>query len=144
MNHDNIIANQLAGMSLEEAIFQHGYSSGYERGKREATAPRLPKPFIAKFVRIEGIMSIAAWHKDHERFVDDAGDFHPADQVEWLDEQPAAGREEDAVAFAEELWDNHSVLIGEDIFTLEQYANREVMKKDDFMKAIAAFKQHNP
>lgn len=51
---------------------------------------RLPKPFIAKFVRIEGIMSIAAWHKDHERFVDDAGDFHPADQVEWLDEQPAA------------------------------------------------------
>lgn len=61
-----------------------------------------------------------------------------------LDEQPAAGREEDAVAFAEELWDNHSVLIGEDIFTLEQYANREVMKKDDFMKAIAAFKQHNP
>lgn len=56
---------------------------------------RLPEHFIAKFVRIEGVMSIAAWHKDHERFIDDAGDFHPADQVEWLDESgtPAAGSE---------------------------------------------------
>ena len=38
---DQIVANQVAGMPLEEAIYQAGYSSGhdigYERGKREAT-----------------------------------------------------------------------------------------------------------
>lgn len=50
---------------------------------------RLPPHFQSVFVRIEGVKSIAAWHKDHERFVDDAGDFHPADQVKWLDESPA-------------------------------------------------------
>lgn len=39
-DHDQIITNQVAGMPLEEAIFQsgyiRGYDAGYERGKREA------------------------------------------------------------------------------------------------------------
>jgi len=52
---------------------------------------RLPQHFRAVFVKIEGTKSVAAWHKDHERFVDDAGDFHPADQVEWLDERGEKG-----------------------------------------------------
>lgn len=38
-DHDQIIANQLAGMSMEEAIFQAGYTSGhnagYDRGTRD-------------------------------------------------------------------------------------------------------------
>lgn len=36
MNRDNIIANQLTGMSLEEAIFQHGYAAGHEAGCEKA------------------------------------------------------------------------------------------------------------
>jgi hypothetical protein len=38
-DHDQIVANQVAGMPLEEAIFQSGFTRGhdvgYERGKRE-------------------------------------------------------------------------------------------------------------
>lgn len=63
-----------------------------EQGARWVKATtRLPHHFRAVFVKIEGTKSVAAWHKDHERFVDDAGDFHPADQVEWLDESGENG-----------------------------------------------------
>lgn len=34
INHDRVIANQLAGMSLEEAIFQDGYSAGVDFEKK--------------------------------------------------------------------------------------------------------------
>jgi hypothetical protein len=67
---EQIVANQLAGMSLEEATFQSGYSAGhdtgYERGKREAvrTGPKWVKasefkheagmPYHAKDSRSKG------------------------------------------------------------------------------------------
>lgn len=46
---------------------------------------RVPEDSKEKFIRIEGTMSIGKWHKQHEMFMDFSGDFHPADQVEWLD-----------------------------------------------------------
>ena len=49
---------------------------------------RLPQAYEALFVKIDKTKSIASWNPHHEMFVDDAGDFHPADQVEWLDEAP--------------------------------------------------------
>lgn len=45
---------------------------------------------------------------------------------------------------AEELWDRHSRLIGEDIHTLEEYAGREVMLGGDFIKAIKEFIKKTP
>lgn len=36
INHDRVISNQIAGMPLEEAIFQDGYSAGVEFEKRRS------------------------------------------------------------------------------------------------------------
>jgi hypothetical protein len=47
---------------------------------------RLPQAHEKLFIKIEGTMSIGVWHPHHDLFMDDSGDFHPADQVEWLDE----------------------------------------------------------
>jgi hypothetical protein len=38
----------------------------------------------------------------------------------------------------DEVWDDHSVLIGDDIDDLSYWAGREVMDKDNFSKATAA------
>src|ERR1044071_6020936 len=44
----------------------------------------------------------------------------------------------------EELWDQHSILIGEDIDDLSYWSGRDAMKKEDFIKAIApiSYKLH--
>jgi hypothetical protein len=57
---------------------------------------------------------------------------------EILDESPAAGREE---VDPQEIWDEHSALIGDDIDDLSYWAGKEVMKKEDFLKALQQFKQ---
>lgn len=79
---------------LESMQPQHPVSAGWVKA-----ADRLPQSFQAIYVRIEKVKSIASWHPHHERFIDDAGDFHPADQVEWLDETGQSNKE--AVEFAE-------------------------------------------
>jgi hypothetical protein len=37
------------------------------------------------------------------------------------------------------LWDEHSALIGEDIDDLSYWSGKDVMKKEDFLKAIATY-----
>jgi hypothetical protein len=66
---------------------------------------RLPQAHEKLFIKIEGTMSIGVWHPHHELFMDDSGDFHPPDQVEWLDE---SGEKEDWISVEErlpELWE---------------------------------------
>lgn len=58
---------------------------------------------------------------------------------EWYDESPAAAREEDD---PQELWDEHSALIGDDIDDLSFWAGREVMRKEDFFKALKQQKEN--
>jgi 8-oxo-dGTP diphosphatase len=50
---------------------------------------RLPQAHESLYIKINKGKSIGSWHPHHEMFVDDAGDFHPADQVEWLFEFPS-------------------------------------------------------
>lgn len=52
---------------------------------------------------------------------------------------PAAAREEDD---PQELWDEHSALIGDDIDDLSFWAGREVMRKEDFFKALKQQKEN--
>lgn len=73
-----------------------------EKGARWVRASeRLPGAHAAVFVKIDSkTKSIASHSPFHEDFfVDDAGDFHPVDQIEWLDE--AADVSNDSIAFAE-------------------------------------------
>jgi hypothetical protein len=51
-------------------------------------------------------------------------------------------KENDAVD-VDELWDEHSALIGDDIDDLSYWAGREVMKKKDFEKAIDEYQKQN-
>lgn len=122
MNHDNIIANQLAGMSLEEAIFQHGYSSGhdvgYERGKREATGPRwvrgIPTEHKPYFARVESVLVGGGIYDaiitpientDHWWAYGCAFRFslHESRIIEYLDESNTPEQQSDAVAFGDWL-----------------------------------------
>lgn len=60
---------------------------------------------------------------------------------EWLDEsgQSKEGNKEEPDI--DELWDEHSALIGDDIDDLTFWAGRTVMKKEDFEKAIEEIKK---
>lgn len=40
---------------------------------------------------------------------------------------------------AEILWDQHSALIGDDLDDLSYWSGRDVMKKEDFLKAITEY-----
>lgn len=93
-SYDQIIANQVAGMPIEEAVYQAGYSAGhdigYERGKREAAqqgavwvkaSTRLPASWHLKCVRfIHTRLPLL----DTEAFLE----HNPknVDLIEWLDE----------------------------------------------------------
>jgi hypothetical protein len=100
----------------------------------------LPQSNESMFVKIEGKKSVASWNPFHQMFVDDAGDFHPADQVEWYDESNEQPEQKGAVDI-DELWDEHSALIGDDIDDLSFWSGRTVMKKEDFVKAIETYQQ---
>lgn len=51
--------------------------------------------------------------------------------TEWLDESPSA-----PLADADELWDEFSEHIDDDIFSLETVAGSTVMRKNDFYKMM--------
>lgn len=105
LNQDRVIANQVAGMPLEEAIFQDGYSAGIEFEKnREWTGA----VWVKVSDRLPGYETPVKWRdgKDHSHATDGKiALIHMAKPFltgwEWYDEGTAAGREEDAVEFAE-------------------------------------------
>lgn len=47
---------------------------------------RLPDDRHYRFVRIEGTMSIAAYRKEQDTWMNESGDWFPSDQITWLDE----------------------------------------------------------
>ena len=57
-------------------------------------------------------------------------------------EQPVDQKENEAID-VDELWDEHSALIGDDIDDLSYWSGKEVMKKEDFTKAIQQFQKQN-
>ncbi|HEX6431805.1 MAG TPA: hypothetical protein VF008_29140 [Niastella sp.] len=61
-------------------------------------------------------------------------------RAEWLDESgtAAVGREEIDI---DELWDEHSELIDDDIDSLSRWAGSAVISREQFNKVIAKFKQ---
>lgn len=64
-----------------------------------------------------------------------------ANDVEWLDESPSKEGNKDREVSIDELWDEHSALIGDDIDDLSYWSGREVMKKEDFIKAVEQYNQ---
>lgn len=52
-------------------------------------------------------------------------------------EDIAAGREEDAVAIVEELWDEHAEYIDDDIDSLSRWAGSTVVDKEQFKTIVA-------
>lgn len=46
----------------------------------------LPKSGKEVFMKIEGTRSIGRYSEHHDLFINESGDFFPADQIEWLDE----------------------------------------------------------
>lgn len=46
----------------------------------------LPDSGKEVFMKIEGARSIGRYSEHHDLFINESGDFFPADQIEWLDE----------------------------------------------------------
>jgi hypothetical protein len=55
---------------------------------------------------------------------------------------PIEQKENEAVD-VDELWDEHSILIGDDIDDLSYWSGKEAIKKEDFIKAIQQYKKQN-
>lgn len=133
INHDRVIANQVAGMPWEEAIFQDGYSAGVEFEKKRAkpgavwvnALKQLPskpgeyhsqkhgKKFVMLFAEADRKMPKEYW-----------------EGVEWLDESgtAAAGREEPSVElFAFAKWMDES----RNAVTPDMWAEKTVWKQSD-------------
>lgn len=51
---------------------------------------RVPNDYKDYYCRIDGTKMVMAYKRHHGLFYNDAGDFFPPDQVEWLDESPTA------------------------------------------------------
>lgn len=88
--------NKLAYPSEQMSFYYQESPAKQPRGAGGVKASeRLPQAHEPLFIKIEKGKSIGSWHPHHEMFIDDLGDFHSADQVEWLDESPAEqpGRE---------------------------------------------------
>lgn len=111
INHDRVIANQVAGMPLEEAIFQDGYSAGVEfekkRAQRGALLPAadavqnwFEENIDKECSASSAVYKFRLWLESLQReFLAKRQQAIGLGLIE--DESPAAARDEDAVEFAE-------------------------------------------
>lgn len=146
---EQIIANQEAGMPLEEAIFQAGYTSGYdngyERGKREAGHGTVwvkasefeieyGPNYYAKW--LDGKVKANGRFQDDGTFIWNVPGYIPIGRNEYdhlfiLDESPGEKKVD-----PDELWDEFSEHIDDDIDSLSKVAGSSVMTKEGFKKMM--------
>lgn len=98
---------------------------------------RLPASWHLKCVRFihtkQPLIDPETWLNENPKAID---------VVEWLDESKSPSKEGNKEAVnVDELWDEHSELIGDGIDDLTYWAGRIIMKKEDFVKAIEQYNQ---
>lgn len=144
---DQIIANQVAGMPLEEAIFQAGYTAGvkFEKGRAptgvgwvKGALPKIAGDYYCKCkVDGEDKKLIVEFDKNGQWGEAPGYDYYETfDITEWLDESGTANAPN-----PDELWDEFSEEIPDDIDGLTRWAGSTVMSKEGFRKMMDKLKQ---
>lgn len=150
-------------LDLQSAAYQKGYNEGYQLRKQEQQGAVWVKATTRTATHGKqvfakdgsGRKTVGYFTKSNlasdviDCFYSMVGSFYikgeDYESLEWYDDESGQSKEGNKEReIIDELWDEHSALIGDDIDDLSFWSGREVMKKEDFVKAIEQLKKLTP